>query len=186
MNKDKIIEYVINLIYRCLFMALIFLVVAIFSKSNSSFKNYIVSNVYENDYSFVKMKDLYDKYLGGIFPLEKMNNTSPVFNETIEYKNISKYYDGVKLEVTSKYLVPSLKDGMITFVGEKENYGNVIIVTTIDDVNIWYGNLGKSAVKLYDYVSKGDYLGEVMDNTLYMIFSKDNNYLDYKEFLDED
>ena len=185
-NKEKVIEYLSNLLFRCMSVIIIFLLMAIFSKKNSLYKDYIISNVYGNNLSFTKIQSLYKKYLGGIIPLEKINNdVKPVFKESLEYDNASLYYDGVKLSVIDNYLVPSLRDGMVTYIGEKENYGNVIIVTTEDDVNIWYGNMSKVAVKLYDYVSSGDYLGEIDKDYLYLIISKDNKYLDYKEFLNE-
>jgi len=185
-DQDFIISYLRSLLFRSLMVVIIFLLMAIFSKKSSIYKDYIVSNVYEKNFSFAKINDFYNKYFGGIIPLDKINkNVSPVFKETLEYDNLSLYYDGVKLSVMDKYLVPSLKDGMVTYIGEKDNYGNVIIVTTIDDENIWYGNIDRCAVKLYDYVSSGDYLGEVNGNYLYLVFSKNNKYLDYKEFLDE-
>ena len=39
-----------------------------------------------------------------------------------------------------------------------------------------------TSLKLYDYVEKGTYIGEAERN-LYMVFSKDNKYLNYEEFL---
>ena len=49
---------------------------------------------------------------------------------------------------------------------------------------MYYGNLSKVNVKIYDYVSKNDLLGSADNNELYMMFQKGEEYLDYKEFLD--
>ena len=68
-------------------------------------------------------------------------------------------------------------------MGEKENYGDVIIVQGIDGVEIWYGNMANTSVKLYDYIEKGTLLGEVTDNILYLVYSKDGNILNYQEYL---
>ena len=184
-NQDSVIMYLRNLLVRCMCVLVIFLLMLIFSKKSSLYKDFIISNVYETNISFARINKLYDKYLGGVFPFNHNNNFVPVFKENLEYDNLSLFHDGVKLSVIDNYLVPSLSGGMITYIGEKENYGNVIIVTTEDDVNIWYGNIKRSAVKLYDYVSIGNYLGEVDGNILYLVFSKDKKYLDYKEFIDE-
>jgi len=108
----------------------------------------------------------------------------PVFNEKLDYLNESVYYDGVRLEVINNYLVPVIKEGMVVYVGEKENYGNVVIVEGVDGVSIWYGNMNRVAVELYDYVNMGDYLGETLDNNLYLVYSKDNKFLDYREYLE--
>ena len=38
-------------------------------------------------------------------------------------------------------------------------------------------------VKLYDYVNKGDFLGEVIDNNLYIVFQKDKEYLEFENYI---
>ena len=110
-------------------------------------------------------------------------NISPVFDEKLDYINDTIYHDGVKLEVDNNYLVPIIKEGMVVFIGEKEHYGNVIIIEGIDGIDIWYGNMETSSIKLYDYVESGAYLGTTKDNILYLVYSKDGKYLDYKEYL---
>ena len=72
---------------------------------------------------------------------------------------------------------------MVVYLGEKENYGNVVIIEGIDGIDIWYGNMETISVKLYDYVEKSSYLGQTKDNNLYLAYSKDGKFLDYKEYL---
>lgn len=181
---EKTIKYLRSLILRSLTAITIFLVLAIITKSNQTYKDIIVKNIYEKNLSFAKIKNLYTKYLGGINPLDKkINNEIPVFSEKLTYEDSSIYHDGVKLEVSPNYLIPVQEEGMVIFIGEKENYGNVIIIEGINGINIWYGNMEKSTVKLYDYVEKGSYLGTSKDNTLYIAYQKDGTFLDYKEYL---
>ena len=183
-NEEKIIKYLRSLISRTLTVIVIFLILAIISKGNRTYKDLIVNNLYEKNISFTKVKNLYNKYLGGIIPLEKVTpEVTPVFNETLEYTNESIYYDGVKLEVIDNYLVPIIEEGMVIYIGEKENYGNVIIIEGINGIEIWYGNIESTTVKLYDYVEKGNYLGATKNNDLYLAYSKDGKFLDYKEHL---
>ena len=105
-NEEKIIKYLRSLILRTLTVIVLFLILAIISKSNTTYKDLIVSNLYEKNISFAKVKNLYTKYLGGIIPLEKVSpEITPVFNEKLEYTNESIFYDGVKLEVMNNYLV---------------------------------------------------------------------------------
>lgn len=173
-----------NYLNKLLILILLFLINLIAMKSNEEYKDFIYDKIYNNNFSFAKIKNFYNKYLGGVEALDKVvNNTTPVFNETLAYNNESIYYDGVKLEVSSSYLVPVLEDGLVVFVGEKENYGNVIIIQGIDGIDIWYGNMANTSIKLYDYVEKGTLLGEVNENTLYLVYSKDGKYLNYKEYL---
>ena len=172
------------MILRSLIVIVLFLILAILSKSSKIYKDTIVTNLYEKNISFTKIKKLYTKYLGGIVPLDKVTpDTTPVFHEQLEYTNASIYYDGVKLEVIDKYLVPIIEEGMIVYIGEKENYGNVVIIEGIDGIDIWYGNMETTAVELYDYVEKSSYLGQTKDNNLYLAYSKDGKFLDYKEYL---
>ena len=90
---------------------------------------------------------------------------------------------GVKLEVVDKYLVPIIEEGLVVYIGEKENYGNVIIIEGIDGIDIWYGNIENTTVKLYDYVEKNTYLGQTKDNNLFLVYSKEGKFLNYKEYL---
>ena len=182
--EEKVVKYLRSLILRSLFVLVLFLVLAIFSKSSNTYKDLIVTNLYEKNFSFTKVKNLYNKYLGGIIPLEKVTKeVTPVFNETLEYTSESIYYDGVKLEVTNNYLVPIIAEGMVIYIGEKENYGNVIIIEGLDGIKIWYGNIETTTVKLYDYVESGTYLVTTKDIYLYLVYSKDGQFLNYKEYL---
>lgn len=183
-NEEKLIKYLRSLMFRCLAVVVLFLVLAIVSKSNKTYKDIITTNIYEKNISFAKIKKLYTKYLGGIQPLNKVIDTeTPVFSEKLEYLDSSIYHDGVKLQVSPNYLVPIQAEGMVIYIGEKENYGNVVIIEGIDGIDIWYGNMETTSVKLYDYVEKGAYLGTSKDDTLYLAYQKDGNFLDYKEYL---
>ena len=183
-TEEKLIKYLRSLILRSLTVIVIFLILAILSKTSHNYKDLIVTNIYEKNISFAKIKKFYTKYLGGIEPLDKVvDNEITVFNEKLDYDSESIYHDGVKLVVDKNYLVPILKEGMVIFIGEKENYGNVIIIEGVDGVTIWYGNMEKTTVKLYDYVNAGTYLGTTKDNILYLVYQKDGKFLDYKEYL---
>lgn len=183
-NENNLIKYLRNFLYRTMTVTVIFLVLAILSKSSKTYKDIITSNIYEKNISFTEIKKLYNKYLGGITPLDKaIDKDLTVFSEKLEYTSSSIYHDGVKLEVSPNYLVPIQEEGMVIYIGEKENYGNVVIIEGINGINIWYGNMETTSVKLYDYVEKSTYLGTVKDNTLYLAYQKDGKFLDYQEYL---
>lgn len=186
-NKNKQVKKKNNFkgfISKILILLVLFLINLIVMKSNEQYKDFIYTKIYNDNFSFAKVKEFYNKYLGGVEAIDGIvNNTKPVFNETLTYNNESLYHDGVKLEVSKSYLVPVIEEGLVVFVGEKENYGNVIIIQGIDGVDIWYGNMANTSVKLYDYVEKGTLLGEVKDSTLYLVYSKEGNFLNYQEYL---
>lgn len=181
-GKSKIKNYFKFFIIKTLLVIVILLSLAILCKSNNNIKQKIKVNVFTESTSFTKIKKMYDKYLGGIIPLKRETKTKQVFDEKIKYTNISKYYDGFNLSVEENYLVPSIKEGMVVFIGEKDNYGKVIIIEGLDGIKIWYGNIKNTSLKIYDYVESGAYIGEV-NNNLYLVFNKDNLFLSYDEYI---
>jgi len=167
---------------KLLISIVITLIILILIKSSSGFKNNFYKSVYSDNISFTKLKEVYNKYIGDSNILDKVVKTETVFNEKLSYKKQEKYQDGVKLEVGSNYLVPIEESGIVVFIGEKEGYGNTIIIQRIDGIDEWYGNIDNVNVKLYDYVKKGSLLGEANDN-LYLVYKKDGNVLNYEEYL---
>ena len=183
-QESKYIKYLRSLIIRSMAVILMFFILGILSKSNKQYKNIIIHNVYEKNLTFSKIKNIYQKYLGGIEPLEKaINNNQPVFHEELEYFENSLYRDGVQLKVTKNYLVPIQNEGMVIYIGEKEYYDNTIIIEGVDGIDIWYGNLENTSVKLYDYVEKGKYLGTTKNDILYLAYQKDGKFINPKEYL---
>ena len=164
---------------------IITLTIMILSKTYSKFRDNISKNVFEKNFSFATINETYKKWFGSSLPFENVfsKNIKTVFNNKIEYKEANKYKDGVKLTVDSNYLIPTLKNGLVVFIGEKEDYGNTIIVQQADGIDVWYSNIENVSVKMYDYVSQGDYLGETKDNYFYLIFKKEGNVLNYQDYI---
>lgn len=150
-------------------------------KSSNNFKSIFYNYVYDNNISFASISSLYNKYFGSIVELPTYSDKT-VFNEKINYKNAEKYLDGVKLEVNKNYLVSAQESGIVVFIGNKDNYGNVIIIQQVNGIDTWYGNINNVNVKLYDYVEKGTLLGDVND-FLYLVYKKDGNILNYEDYI---
>lgn len=171
-------------INRVLLTVIVFLVGMILVKQNTKFKNLIIDNVYEKNIKFTKAKELYQKYFGNILSIDKIvKEEEPVFNEKLTYSEKSTYKDGVVLSVTKNYMVPVLESGIVIFMGEKEGYGNTVIVEQIDGIDVFYSNITTTDIKMYDYLEKGQLLGEAKSDKLYLIFQKDGKYLNYKDYI---
>ena len=184
--KKKLVlkKSVRNFITRVLITVIIFLVGMILVKSNSDFKNIILDEVYDNNFKFTKIKDFYQKYFGNILSIDQlMVEEQPVFKEKLSYEKADTYLDGVKLKVSDHYMVPVLERGIVIFMGEKEDYGNTVVIEQIDGVDVYYSNISTEGIQLYDYVEKGSLLGEAQDKNLYLIFQKDGEYLNYKDYI---
>lgn len=169
---------------KTLISIIIFLLLLIISHKSEYLTKQINEKVFKSNISFAIINDWCKNKLGGILPFDKI--TTPdvsVFNEKLTYKEDSLYKDGVKLVVSDNYLVPIVESGIVVFMGEKENYGQTIIVQQVNGIDVWYSNVDTNNIKLYDYVTKGNLLGEAKGNYIYMVFQKDGKYLDYKEYI---
>ena len=186
MKRDKDIrrsKYINSLFSRVLISIIVVLGSVIFVKHSNDNLLMYKEQVFEKSFKFATLNNWYKKHLGSILPFDKVveENSSMVFNETFNYKNKSKNLDGTKFIVTDKYLMPALQSGIVVFMGEKEGYGNTIIIQGTDGVDIWYTNLN-SSLKLYDYVKKNSLVGECNSNELTLVLQKDNKYIDYSEY----
>lgn len=179
-NKKNISFSILN---RILISVILLLVVLCITKVNTNFKDWIYKNVYQTNFYFAKLNSTYEKYFGNIFPLSKVNNTTPVFNEQLTYSKEEAYKDGVKLTVTNNYLVPVIESGIVVFMGNKDNYGNVIIVQQVNGIDVWYVGIENSNIKIYDYIEKGSLLGEATSNEIYLYYQQGGEFLNYKDYL---
>ena len=173
----------IKSIYKIVLVSIIMLFGSLIIKKNQNVNSYIYDNIYNHTISFAKIKKYYDNYIGLNIPFDSLVNDKIVFNEKIKYKELNAYNNGIKLSLYDNYSIPILDDGIVIFIGNKDSLNKTVIIENEDGVDMYYGNLDKINVKLYDYVKKNDLLGNAKNNSLYLLFEKDKKYLDYKKFL---
>ena len=153
-------------------------------KSNPKLKSMFYKQVFENNFSFAEVNNLYKKYFGSSIPFKDFFVSSKtVFDEKLSFEEKSIYKEGVKLTVTDKYLVPNQLSGLVVFIGEKEGYGNTIIIQQANGIDLWYGNIENVNVKLYDFIEKGDLIGNTKDNILYLVYKKDGEVINYEDYI---
>lgn len=182
-KNNKVTNVLCRFITKVLICLIIFISLLITLKLKPELKEDIYNVVYEKNFSFAYVNNLYKKYFGSVLPFDNIVPTEEVFDEKLVYEEVSLYKNGALLKVSNNYLVPILESGIVVFIGEKEDYGNTIIVQQVNGIDVWYGNIASSNIKIYDYVEKGTLLGEVNNNNLYLIFQKEGEFLDYKEHL---
>lgn len=178
--------FIVNL-NKIMFCIIIFLLFLIIVKANPSLKDKIYNKVFNTNFSFSSINKWCKEKFGSILPDNSVSspkeNNVLVFNDKLNYSSSEKYKDGVRLNVSNNYLVPVLESGTVVYIGDKELYGKTIIIQQVNGVDVWYSNINNYNVKLYDYVEKGSYLCETKDNYLYLVFQKNGEYLDYKEYI---
>lgn len=175
MNKKK---YVKNLFIRVLVSILLFLIVGIFINRSDKFLLFYKNNFYDKNFNFSFVSNFVNKYLGNTFYID--NNVTSV-NKVISYSSYNSYKDGVVLNGVS--VVYPLKSGIVVYIGNKEEYGDTIIVQGMDGIDYWYSNLNDINVKLYDYVDTTNIIASSVDNKLYMVFVCNGSYLNYEDYI---
>lgn len=182
-KKKKDSNKSINLT-KFLLVIILTLITLIAIKKDIKFKELFYKYIYEDSINFAKINEYYEKIFGSYIPFEDTTNkATSVFNEKLTYISSNKYLDGVKLTVENNYLVPVLQSGLVVYIGEKEGYGNTVIVQGIDGIDIWYGNVTNISISLYDYIDKKSLLGTTKDDVLYLVYKKDGEILNYEEYL---
>lgn len=182
-NKSSKSNLFKNIVLRVLITIIVTLILLIGFKMNSNFKKTFYHYVYEENFPFSAVKNFLQEKFGTSLTFDKIVTDEEVFNEKLSYKDKSLYHDGVKLTVSSEYMIPSLESGIVVYIGEKENYKQVVIVQQMNGVDVWYGNIKQANVKLYDYVEKGSLIGQVDNKTLYLVFQEEGKFVDYQSYL---
>ena len=177
-DNKKIKNYFTKILISIIFLLLCVIFIKLSDNNKQNFEKVFL----ENSISFTKVNYCYQKYFGDVVPIPDVTKEKTVFNEDLTYSNMENYLNGKIVTVTNDYIVPSIESGIVVYIGEKEGYNNTIIVQGIDSVDIWYGNIDTTNLNLYDYIKKGDLLGKVKNNSLYLVFMKDNNYICYEEY----
>lgn len=172
-----------NLIIKVLVCLVLFLCFLIGIKKIEGFDKIIYNNVYNSNISFAMLNSWYNEHFGSLFLDDEIKKDVVVFNDSIVYSSKKDYLDGVELSVSDNYLVPILKDGIVVFIGEKDNYGSVVIVEDEEGLDTWYCNVSVGNINMYDYVKQGDYIGEVKENRLILVFQKKGQIEDYKKYI---
>lgn len=170
-----------NKLLKFLVVVVLTMITLILLKTNANLKENFYKYVYASNISFASINNWYESKFGSPIPFSSYVD-KPVFNETLKYTDASIYKDGVKLTVAPDYLVPTLETGIVIFTGDKEGYGKTVIVEGENGVETWYSNLTEINVQLYDYISSGSLIGSV-DEYLYLVFIKDGEVMDYKEYI---
>lgn len=183
-NKNsKNSKYISNLFTRSLIAVIIVLASAIYMNISEKNLNFFKKNLFEKSLPFNKINMEYNKIFGSVMPIEiNKGTTKTVFNDHLSYSNIEKFNDGFKLTLDNN-IVTSLYDGIVVYIGNKDNYGNTVIIQGSDGVDIWYSNVDNVSVNLYDYVEKGSTMAETVDSNLILVFNKEDKYLGYEEYL---
>ena len=175
--KNK--KYIKSLFIRVIISIILFLSISIYINYNNQNLLFFKKYFHDPSFNFASFNKVYRSFFGRALPEEK---TKPVVNITnLSYTSAEAYHDGVKLKGVNSVL--PFKSGVVVFVGEKENYGQTIIIQGMDGIDYWYGNVTDISIKLYDYVASDHIIANAKNNILYLVFMKAEEVLDFEEYI---
>lgn len=178
---------IISFCNRVLISGILLLTVLCLIKIDPESKKVVYKNVFERNFSFATFQEFYKTHFGDLFLIEGKKeehlSTEMVFQEHLVYNHKEQYNEGVKLSVGSNYLMPVLESGLVVFSGNKEGYGETLIIQQVTGIDAWYVGLDFTDFELYDYVEKGSLLGESKGDTIELYFQKEGEFIDYQEFI---
>lgn len=180
-NKYTFKTFLFNMFIKTLFVIVLFLGAVIFVKYDNNNKKLIKNVVYKKSLSFAKIYNLYQKYIGDALSTKSNEETLKVSSNEISYTNYKKENNGFIIDVNDT-LMPAIKSGVVISKKKSNTYDYLVTIQDKDGVNITYGMLNDTDIKLYEYVKKDEVLGSIK-NKVYLIFEKDGKYLSYEEFL---
>ena len=175
MNHKK---YIKSLFIRILTSIILFLVFSIFVNYSDKNLLFFKRNFYDKTFNFSSFTNLYNKYFGKVLPEAE----DLVVNKSeLNYTEVNTYHSGAVLSGVDS--VSPFKSGIVVFLGEKEDYGNTIIIQGMDGIDYWYGNVIDVSIKLYDYIESDTVIANAKENKLYVLFMKNGEVLDFEEFV---
>lgn len=181
-KKEKVKCSKYTNIITSVFLSIIFLLSSLIfvkvSKENELlYKEYVLTN----SMSFTNFNTVYEDYFGAVAPSIKTDEF--VFNSELVFTSIENLGDIEIIHLTSS-VISTISGGIVVYIGEKENFGNTVIVQSNDGNNVWYGNLENISLTLYDYVEKGEIIGEAINKELYITIKNGNEIISYETYKD--
>lgn len=173
-------KYISRIITNFLLVIIFVLISLIFTNQSDNFKSLYRKYFFEDNFSFAKFNNWYQTHFGTPIPSKgaevMAQGTKNIFS------NPEKYYDGAKFKIGEKTTITNLKSGIVVYIGNKDNYGNTVVIQGTDGYNIWYGNLENINVSLYSYIDANTILGNTVTDEFYLVINKDNKFIAYADY----
>lgn len=136
-----------------------------------------ITEVMERDFNFQGAQDWYEARFGSVPAIIPTFNkrSEPVTQNSLRSNKVMLPVQGQVVERYSEdhpYVtlngsdggqVKAGAEGLVSFVGEKEGWGNCVILQHTGGMETWYGPLSSVQVELSDWVQVEDLLGQITD-----------------------
>jgi len=180
---ERKIKYLKFLITRILLSIIIVISTCIYIKLDEKNILNIEKYLFNDSLQFTKINSWYQDKVGTLIPSVSDNSSVVSSISDITKNEYVEYLDGVKINIQKNSPVSVLNGGIVVFVGEKENYGNTVILQGNDGIDYWYGGLSDISINLYDYIEKDTLIGVSNNDYIYLVLQKNGEYIKYEEIL---
>lgn len=130
-----------------------------------------VTKSMEEDFQFAAVSEWYENTFGKQLALLPSTDSSKEMESTKEIhyalpasgKILEEFGENgqrITIEIGKDAAVEAMNGGFVRFIGQREGFGNTVVIQHADKSESWYGNLSKIDVSLYEYVEKGTQVGK--------------------------
>ncbi len=182
-SNHKFFKYIKFLITRILLSIILIISTLILIRIDENNKIYLDKYVFRDSLEFTKINKWYQDKFGKLLPNIDTDSNLVFGDNDLTTNNYENYEDGIKIKLDKGSPVSCIYGGLVVYIGEKEKYGNTLVVQGNDGINYYYGNIINTSVNIFDYIEKNTLIGETKDEWLYLLLEKDGKYLDYEEYL---
>ncbi len=166
---------------RILICIIILLISLIGISISDKVKNFYQEYIFNDSFSFMKFKNFFSK-VAGTEDSEEENDATAVMSSFIDYERKEKFLDGEKYIGVQENFINSLAGGIVTFVGDKNDYGKTVIIQGSNGFDIWYFLLNDVDVNIYDYVKASSIIGTI-NKEFGLVITKDGKFYTYEEYV---
>ncbi|KFM99123.1 M23 family peptidase [Bacillus clarus] len=182
--------------FKILLSAILVLSIAIlFKNAPASFDGArtVTKKMMQEEFQFAAVSKWYEKQFGTPLVFFSTNEKKKETAQQKDYaipasgkvmQGFQKNGQGVFVQTAANATVESVNEGVVIFAGKKGELGNTVQIQHADGTESWYGNLGETSVKLYDYVEKKQKIGTVNSDSnnkngkFYFAMKKNEKFID--------
>ena len=184
-------------LFKILASACLVLIVGImFKNASPTFEQarVVVQQTMDKEFQFAAVSSWYEDKFGKpltLLPNKESSKTeqsvsgeyaTPASGKVTETFAQSK--QGVTVQTGVDSVVEAMSEGIVRYVGKRDDTGNTVIIQHADGTETWYGQLKKTNVSMYDFVNKGKEVGIVENSkkgdagTFYFAIKKGDKFVD--------
>lgn len=166
-------------IFKILASAILVLIIGIMFRNQTPAldpaRDFVTKSMNE-EFQFAAVSDWYESTFGkplALFPEKTEEKTETVDGDSKPHyalpasgRILDEFGENgqrITIETGKGAKVEAMNGGLVHEIGEKEGFGQTVVIQHPDKSESWYGNLSSVDVSLYEYIEKGTVVGKATD-----------------------